>query len=840
MTSTAIQLQTIPNLTPENEELLRLCDCEHCPLLPIRRPVFGSGTAKNGIVIVGEAPGRNEYEKGEVFVGAAGQLLDATLGAVGIERKEVHVTNMVLCRPTTEEVRDDPPPVAAIHACKPRLFEEVKRQNPKVIVTLGSTSSQSFLNTRDKISDLVASFHYIPYLQAWVAPTYHPAAVLHGSVSLFDDILAVLRRVRDLASGAIQFNPNPDPISYSYTEDPVEAREMLLELLRDTEQWEIALDIETDNLRYLEDALLLVTMSTKKYNYVFDPKALASEPANMLFCAMMEDPSITWFIHNMAFDLQFINYHFGTVPTNVIDTMAMALGTTERSAAIGLKRLAREYLNAPFYEQEIQQFLRKKNLHYSEIPRDKLIKYGAYDTHYTIRLPEVLSPIIEEENAWSLIHNVLIPAQKLFFRVETYGVAIDKEWAAHLESLWKPQIEAAAEKLADYAEAYGFNAREVSKAAKSPRLNINSSKQLIHFFYDVLGYHTPTKTTREKAGSKFSGIGKRTTSGDFIYEYMNEPPVQMLRTFRQLNKLLNTYVYGILDDVWIDGRIHPRFKLAAAATGRLAITNPPLQTIPHWGLARLGVHATEELATQVRGIFIASPGYKFVEVDYSQLELRIAWHYSKDEALGLAITSGDFHSHTAAAVLHKPLSEVTKSDRFISKFVTFGVMYGRQAKSLARGELQCEEWQAQEYVNMFWSAYPKYAAWWNGVREFVVRNGYVRSNLGRKRRWNLITRESAEAIKNQAVNMPIQSTASDLCLTSAIRIHKILEDKQWGHVLFLVHDSIVYEIKEQYLMEACRMIKREMTTVPFPTCAVFDVEVGVGDSWATCKEIDVD
>jgi uracil-DNA glycosylase family 4 len=825
--------------------LLSLCKCDECPLRSIRRPVFGEGIAKGGLVLVGEAPGKNEYIAGRPFTGQAGKLLDATLEAVGVSRADVFVTNTVACRPATEGARDIPPPKEAIAACKPRLAAELANQEAKLVVTLGSVASSSMLGSREKISDLVGSLFWSNDFSAWIMPTYHPAAVLHGSLGIFDDILGVLKRASLIASGKLPTPPIDLQIDYTFITDPAIAYELLKGMLSRS-KLEFALDIETDNLRYLENDLLLVSMSgniegkvsdnnisiVSGFNYVFHPQALGQEPANMLFVQMLEDPAITWYIHNLSFDFQFLRYHYGAVPVNAVDTMAMALGTTERGIGVGLKRLAREYLGAPFYEQKLQPYLRRKDLHYSDIPIADLIQYAAYDTYYTVRLPDALNPVIAEEGASDLVNKILIPAQRLFSELEYTGVLIDQEWARSLEALWLPQILDAQEKLADYAESRGFNAYRITKAPKTGgRLNPNSSKQLLYFFYDLLGYEAP----EDKKHGKYT-VSKPTTNTDFISENENDEPVKLLRRYRQLSKLLKTYVYGILDDVWIDGRVHPSIKLTAAVTGRLGIVNPPLQTIPHYGLTG---ENTETLANQIRGIFIATPGYTFVEADYKGLELHIAWHYSKDENLAHAIMSGDFHSATASAMLHKPLSEVTKADRVKAKKVAFGVMYGRGAQSLATGELNCSVEEAQYYIDQFWLAYPKYAQWIKSIHAFVAKYGYVKSSLGRKRRWSLITRDTIGQIQNQAVNMPIQSLASDLCLTSAIQLQKLVTQKDYGRVLFLVHDSIVFEIRQGCEQQAYKIINEVMTNPIFPSCAQFDIEIAAGTKWSNVKAVEV-
>lgn len=784
--------------------------------MSIRNPVLGSGSTESGLVLIGEAPGRTEAATGVPFAGPAGKILDATLKEVGINREDTYVTNAVLCRPVDDQGRDAPPSPSAIAACRPRLVEEVRRATPRMVVTLGNSAAQASLAgvTRGKISDLVGTTHWVQDFEAYVAPTFHPAAVLRGSIGLFDDILSVFKRTSAILKGRLEPPSAARPIEYDHVwvGEPAFAVERLSTLAKDAVDGPLAIDLETDSFRFLEDKILLVAISSQQRNVVFEAGALATGLANQLFVAMLTAPDIQWVLHNLAFDFQFLQYHYGAVPTNVIDTMTMALGVNERGQSVGLKHLAREWFSAQAYEDKVDEIMRRKSARMSDVPWPLLVEYAAHDTHYTVRLPAVLGPIIREEDTERLVDTILLPAQKLFAQVEARGVLIDVDYARGLEKQWLPLIEASIADLQAFARDAGFNAYDfVAKPKTGADLNPRSSVQMNHLIYDVLGF------------SQVQGLG-RTTNEQFMEAYSGEPVVQKLQKFRELDKLLATYVYGILDDVWIDGRVHPDFKIFGTVTGRLAVGNPPMQTIPHYG-------TNAELARLIRRMFVATPGYVFFEYDYSQLELRMAWHYSRDEALGEALMSGDFHTRTAARILGKPESAITKADRFISKFVTFGVMYGRQAPSLARGELNCSIPEAVAYIRAFWAAYPRYKKWWDSVRRFVREEGYVRSSVGRKRRWPLITPDNVEDILNQAVNMPIQSLASDLCLMSAIDIDAELRAKGWGYVLFLVHDSIAMEIKEGYEREAHELVMRRMTTPQFETCAHFDVEGSWGPNW---------
>ena len=232
------------------------------------------------------------------------------------------------------------------------------------------------------------------------------------------------------------------------------------------------------------------------------------------------------------------------------------------------------------------------------------------------------------------------------------------------------------------------------------------------------------------------------------------------------------------------------------------------------------------------GCVTAATRHLLLDIDYSNLELFVAHHYSKDPALLAALTEHNFHTYTASQIFDTPYAQVTGDQRFNSKFVTFGIAYGRQAYSLAQGELKAltggNEKAAQMYVDRFWSAYPLYKQVYDSWQHDAVTKGELRTPMGRVRRWRLITRENINHIRNQAVNFPIQSLASDICLSALIRLDRLLREQHLGHVLFTVHDSLVFEVPEDRIEEAVSLIVPVMEQPPFETTTPFRVEVEYG------------
>ena len=310
-----------------------------------------------------------------------------------------------------------------------------------------------------------------------------------------------------------------------------------------------------------------------------------------------------------------------------------------------------------------------------------------------------------------------------------------------------------------------------------------------------------------------------------VAKYLGGPMDRQARWLRSLDRLRKdirlqtTYQKSLLDRVDDDGRIRASFLMHGTSTGRLSSQNPNLQNIP--SLKR----EDSEKTRPMRRAFRPADGREWVEVDYSQLELRVAAALSGDEALTKVFKDGrDIHQEVAAAIFSKDYAKVTEVERYLSKAVGFGIIYGRGAKALATGvemryveqKLGGKAWtvdQAELFIRKFLRSYPDLATWIEHQHEAVKADGYVESPFGRRRRFPLTPRSRGEmnAIERQAVNTPIQSAASDICLEAMVRIDKgIVEYGIDATILFPVHDSICLEVNSDQLDRIKHLCKVEM------------------------------
>jgi hypothetical protein len=175
--------------------------------------------------------------------------------------------------------------------------------------------------------------------------------------------------------------------------------------------------------------------------------------------------------------------------------------------------------------------------------------------------------------------------------------------------------------------------------------------------------------------------------------------------------------------------------------------------------------------------------------------------------------------------------------RFLTKFITFGIMYGRKAPSLANGELNCTVGEAQKYIDNFHKKYKGFGKWMKEQEDKALKDGFVETAFGFKRRWKFITKDLVYAIKNQAVNTPIQGTAAQICLLAVANLHAALKQRGWGWILFTVHDSIVCEIKKAHLQQALTLIRDIMTVQPLDTEVPLEIDLEVGSRYGNVEKV---
>jgi uracil-DNA glycosylase family 4 len=842
---------------------IELANCKQCPinLAGQRNPVLGAGDPSATLAIVGEMPGVHEARSRTPFVGAPGKLLNQTLDNVGMPRERTYTTYAVACRHFDPKFKDDAPvPPQAIACCRPRLIAELQEVKPVIILATGAVATKSLLRSRETLGELQGVVEHRDELPAPVLPTYTFGAALHkGGELTFEDTLSSTKRAVRIAQGKLQIMPRDADVPFQYITEERHACKVLTDIQQGIAGYVLGLDVETDGLDIISDPLLQVSIGNTERGVVFSADVLARPVPKKLFQNILVNPSIEWVIHNSSFDLQRFIKYFDREPLRVTDTMCYAMGITEHARKVGLKILSREHLNVPHYEAEVHQYLNADGGGWSNVPPLILAKYAAKDTVFTARMLPILTELCREEGTLDLVKNILEPAQRAFALAEYHGVLIDRTYLGSLETIWTPKVEESVIAIQDYARSVGWSnqvpgkknkivdewvetstktykngkVKTVEKPKRRTRweetwvdepLNPNSPTQLSKFLFEHLRLRPPG--------------GERTTGKEFRDAYPTHPVTRLLAEHGLMSHMMGTYVKGMHKHIRADGRVHPSFMLAGARTGRLAMHNPPLQTIPAERLL------TEKDGTKrfdsIKRMYLPSEGHLWGETDYSQLELRVAWHLSGDEALGEALmTEGDFHRNMASKLFKVPVDKVTEMQRHSSKTVTFGLMYGRQAKAIAE-QLTAEGTPtstetAQGYIDDFFALAHRYADWYQEQHHNALTIGRSVTPFGRVRRWNIITRENRQNVLNQSVNYPVQSTANELTLLSFIKLTKEFKARNIGTVLFPVHDSVNYEFREGREAEVVELVNNVMTQWPFESVAILETDTKIGRSWGDCK-----
>ena len=304
--------------------------------------------------------------------------------------------------------------------------------------------------------------------------------------------------------------------------------------------------------------------------------------------------------------------------------------------------------------------------------------------------------------------------------------------------------------------------------------------------------------------------------------------VGVIEEWRELSKLINTYLGPLPTLIGEDGRLHTTINQAVAATGRLSTSNPNLQAIP----------IRTELGREIRSAFVAEPGHKLVSADYSQIELRILAHVSGEPKLREAFERGeDIHTATAAEVLGVEPAKLTKGERSIAKMINFGIVYGISAFGLSEN-LEIPREQAQEYIDAYLARFPHVQDFIARTIEEASRDGYVTSLLGRRRPVPEIrasNRQTRSLGERLAVNFVMQGSNADIIKVAMIRIHRRLRDEgRSARLVLQVHDELLLEAPDAEVAAVKDIVREEM-------CGAYDldpplaVDVGTGPDWTEAK-----
>lgn len=428
---------------------------------------------------------------------------------------------------------------------------------------------------------------------------------------------------------------------------------------------------------------------------------------------------------------------------------------------------------------------------------------ACYESYVNYASVEVLRQKLRETKMDTLFRDIEMPLVFTLFDMEQNGIRVE------------------ADALKQYGDQLAGKIAELEKEIyeeAGETFNINSPKQLGVVLFENMKLPGGRKT---KTGYS--------TAADVLEKLAPEHPVvAKILEYRQYTKLKSTYADGLANYIQDDGRIHGKFNQTITATGRISSTEPNLQNIP----------VRMELGRLIRKVFIPEEGYRFVDADYSQIELRVLAHCSGDEHLIQAYKEqSDIHRITASQVFHIPFDEVTPQQRRNAKAVNFGIVYGISSFGLSQ-DLSITRKEAAKYIDDYFATYPGIKTFLDHAVTHAKEEGYVVTLFGRRRpvpelsSSNFMQRSFGERV---AMNSPIQGAAADIIKIAMIRVNQRLKDQKMKSRLVLqVHDELLIEAYEPELDEVQNILKEEMEHAA-ELKVPLEIDMHTGDNWYEAK-----
>jgi DNA polymerase-1 len=419
------------------------------------------------------------------------------------------------------------------------------------------------------------------------------------------------------------------------------------------------------------------------------------------------------------------------------------------------------------------------------------------------RLAPQLVAKVAERGSEPLYREVELPLTVVLAAMEDAGVRIDTYRMGEITARLQDRVEELESRVYELA---------------GEEFVIGSPQQLGRVLFEKLGL-TPGR--KGKTGYSTDSKVLRAIRADHEI-------VPAIEEWRELTKLVNTYLGPLPTLIGADGRLHTTINQTVAATGRLSTTNPNLQAIP----------IRTELGREIRSAFVAEPGHRLLSADYSQIELRILAHVSGEPKLREAFARGeDIHTATAAEVLGKDPATLTKDERNVAKMINFGIVYGISAFGLSEN-LDIPKEQAQAYIDAYLARFPLVQAFIARTIAQAGEDGYATSLLGRRRpvpELRAMNRQTRGFGERVAVNFVMQGSNADIIKVAMVRIHERLRAEGRGARLVLqVHDELLLEVPETEVSKVRELVREEMVGA-YPLDPALAVDVGVGDDWAEAK-----
>ena len=591
--------------------------------------------------------------------------------------------------------------------------------------------------------------------------------------------------------------------TYQLVDNEFALRELITLL---SQQKQVCLDTETTNIHPLRAELVGIGLGYQPHQAWYIPfnGTLSEELLIEILKPFFENPNIGFYGHNLKYDYHVLLNYSIEIRTICFDTILASYLLNTHARQHSLDHLSLEIFDKIKIPIEELIGKGKQQINMKDVPIDQVCTYCCEDVDYTIRLKEHLEPELKERKLNELFYTLELPLLPILARMERRGIFIDTLYLQKLGQELNQEIEILAKAIYELSgEAF----------------NLNSPKQLSQILFGKLGIIPPKKTA-----NGFS------TNAEVLESLKGKYPIaEKLLDYRSLEKLRSTYVETLpLQVNEKTHRIHCTFNQSGTATGRLSCQDPNLQNIP----------VRTEVGRKIReGFRPEKECWSYISADYSQIELRILAHLSEDPMLMEPfLANEDIHAFTASQIFNVPIDQVTKEQRYQSKTVNFGIMYGQQAFGLSQ-ELKIDTKTAALFIKNYFEHYKKVKEFLEHCKELARETGKATTIFGRERKIpeirsaNAINRSMAERL---AVNTPIQGTQADLIKKAMIEVEKKLREKNLkAYMILQIHDELIFEVPDEEIQEVSKLVREAMMgvhTLKVP----LEVNISVGKNWKEC------
>ncbi|MDP6877672.1 MAG: DNA polymerase I [Candidatus Marinimicrobia bacterium] len=570
----------------------------------------------------------------------------------------------------------------------------------------------------------------------------------------------------------------------------------------------LSFDIETDGLNAMQNQIVGISFSTKEDTGVYIPIEFKNKSKNLfgdndisividIVRPIMEDENILKTGQNVKFDMLIYKRYGVNVKGLICDSMLAAHLLKPESRSYKLDNLSIEYLNYKMVPIEDLIGKGKNQITMSEVELDQAGYYACEDADISLKLTNIFLKELKNAGLDHFYNKIELPLIDVLLNMEFEGTYVDKEMLEEMSI--------------DLSKKVENLSTEIIKEAGA-EFNINSTQQLAKILFDDLN---------------LTKVKQRSTAEPILEALRNEHPLpNLILEYRKLAKLKNTYVDSLPPLInKSTGRIHTTFSQTIASTGRLSSSSPNFQNIPI---------RTEE-GREIRKAFKAqNKDWLIFSADYSQIELRIMAHLSRDSTLIESFNNNeDIHTRTASDVYGVKVDDVLPDMRRTAKVVNFGIMYGAGPFRLSQ-ELGIPRSEAQVIIDTYFDRYIGIRDYMDKTIQDAEKQKFVQTVLGRRRNiWNVDSENhmQREAAKRMAINMPIQGTAAEMIKLAMLDINRTLQNEHYqSRMILQIHDELLFECPLDEIDKLEEMVKDKMVNA-MPLIVPLVVDCGKGISW---------